>query len=278
MNEAFSCTEEEIFTATGEDRYLYRQDKALPIVPACDLLRTRGANELDDQVEKIVLSVNANRRTYALLVDSVLGVQQIVVKKLTGLVTQGDYYSGAALIGDGKIALVIEVDPFCSRYDLGRLADRAHIPGRETQIEEMTHSLTGEHIRETLLLAHIDGGQRVGIPLSLVNRLEKVRAEVVETASGAPAMQYRDSILPIVFANMGMAKDHTHDELDVVICRSGDQPVGLVVEDIIDIVEEDLFLENIGVDPSIRGTSVVLDKVTDILQVDRFLAKRLLQH
>ncbi len=277
VNEAFSCTEDEIFSATGEDRYLYRQDVALPIVPACDLLRSSGARSLEDQEEMIVLSINANRRTYALLVDSVLGVQQVVVKKLTGVVSKGDYYSGAALIGDGKIALVLEVDPFCVGYDLVRLAERARVEGTETHIEELSESFHGERVRETLLLAHIDGGNRVGIPLSLVNRLEKVHPGLVEIASGTPAMQYRDSILPIVFAVNGSQSEDNDRELDVVICKSGDQPVGLVVEKIVDIVDEEFFLDDIGRNPAIRGTSVIQDKVTDILQVDNFLAERLVQ-
>ena len=112
--------------------------------------------------------------------------------------------------------------------------------------------------------------ERVALPLARVARLEKVATSSVELAGGRRAVQYRGRILTLVsLADVlgGMAPE-ADEFMQVVVCRSGGTEFGLVVEEIVDILEETL-LESEGTDrANLLGSAVVGGRVTDFLDLD----------
>ena len=123
--EVFSCNREDLFSAAGKDMFLSRHDKIYPLVPACDVLAVPSLKEPHYQ-GRHVITVRANKREMAILVDEVLSVQQMVLKEVKKLGLKQHIYAGGALIGDGQIALLLELDRFCRDYDLDRLANHLY--------------------------------------------------------------------------------------------------------------------------------------------------------
>jgi two-component system chemotaxis sensor kinase CheA len=94
-----------------------------PLVRLSDVFDTRGQN--DDVTRGIVVIVDDGARRYALLVDDVVGQYQVVVKSLETNYGRVQGLSGATILGDGRVALIL--DPL-TLADLARLHARAGAP------------------------------------------------------------------------------------------------------------------------------------------------------
>ena len=71
-------------------------------------------NEDKARSEKIYVIVEETGRNYALLVDKVIGIQQVVLKELKGMKMNKNIFNGAALMGNGDVALVLDISAFLS--------------------------------------------------------------------------------------------------------------------------------------------------------------------
>ncbi len=61
-------------------------------------------------LDKVMITVEMDEKNYALCVDDILGVQKVVVKHVEALPVDTDCFEGAAMMGDGTVAMIISVD------------------------------------------------------------------------------------------------------------------------------------------------------------------------
>jgi len=234
-----------------------------------------------------IVVLQADDRQFGLVVDEINDTEEIVVKPLGKQIKGVSTFAGATIMGDGKVALILDV--------LG-LAQRAHVVGEvreRSTVEDAERKKETEQARQTLLLIQEAHGERMAIPLSLIARLEEFNRGAVERAGGQEVVQYRGHILPLMrvaeylgkhrngsglrrhstpkTANGDMTSPQEPEKLQVVVFRQGQRNVGLVVHRILDIVEEKVVLEHPSHDEGIRGSAVVQNKVTDLLDVEDLL-------
>jgi two-component system chemotaxis sensor kinase CheA len=121
-----------------------------------------------------------------------------------------------------------------------------------------------------LLLFRLGQDHRMAIPLSLVARLEEFQRHDVERAGRHRVVQYRGRILPLLPLAELLGEpsgDDSSDSLQVVVYTHGGRDVGLVVENIVDIVEETLTVHRRQRQEAVYGTAVIQEKVTDLVDV-----------
>ncbi len=113
--------------------------------------------------------------------------------------------------------------------------------------------------------------ERIAVPLALVSRLEEFTRAQVEHAAGCQVVRYRDQILPLVdLASLlgSGSSDESQDPLQVVVFDDGrHHRVGVVVDRIIDIVEEETYATQLSSRPGLLGSAVVTEKATDFLDL-----------
>ena len=124
--------------------------------------------------------------------------------------------------------------------------------------------------RHTLLLFQLGPERRMALPLSSVARLEEFPRSAVERAGAHQVVQYRGRLLPLVrlaelLGEVGVAEER--DPIPVVVYHHEGRELGLVVENILDIVEERLTIHRREHEGVIAGTAVIQGKVTDLLNV-----------
>ena len=237
-----------------------------------------------------IVVLQADDRQFGLVVDEINDTEEIVVKPLGKQIKSVSTFAGATIMGDGKVALIL---------DVRGLAQRAHVVGEVRErgaVEEGDRAARKdlEQAHQTLLLIQEARGERMAIPLSLIARLEEFNRDTVERAGGQEVVQYRGHILPLMRIAEYLGKHRNgnalksrpvvggaaagHDtagveteKLQVVVFRQGERNIGLVVHRILDIVEEKVVLEHPSHDEGIRGSAVVQNKVTDLLNIEDLL-------
>jgi two-component system chemotaxis sensor kinase CheA len=229
-------------------------------------LRTQEENTAREQAATNIVVLQVEDRQFGLVVDEILDTEEIVVKPLGKQLKEISAYSGATIMGDGRVAIILDVPG---------LAQRANViaEDRDAKQEEMRSDTGMETVREehALLLAENGLEGRVAIPLALVSRLEEFPATMVERSGTKDVMQYRGQIIPLVrlseFLPTHIEEGATSSSIQVVMYSEQGRTVGLVVDRIVDIVEEDAKVEALVPRAGVVGSLVTQRQVTDLLDV-----------
>ncbi|MGA2423781.1 MAG: chemotaxis protein CheA [Terriglobales bacterium] len=247
--------------------------RLLPLVYLSRELQLAGVADLRSEEGNAVniVVLQAEGRQFGLVVDEINDTEEIVVKPLGKQLKGVNTFAGATIMGDGKVALILDALGLAQKADvISELQDRG-LAGKEPSSGEKT---AGN--RQTLLLFQTGKNGRMAIPLSLVARLEEFEPSKVESAGQRQVVQYRGQIMPLIRISEAvgqpaggpgeMAAD-AEARLQVVVYAEGGRSIGLVVERILDIVEEDVVLDRTAERAGILGSAVVQQRVTDLLDV-----------
>ncbi|MBB3677430.1 chemotaxis protein CheA [Modestobacter versicolor] len=240
---------------------VYRlRGELLPLVHLADVLGLTSDRH-DGHVVIAVLSSEGRR--FGLVVDRVINTEEIVVKAVSGQLKQIGLYSGATVLGDGAVALILDVQA------LARRALRTETTDRQEHRLAAAAAAASVSERQRMLLAAIGGGRRVAIPLDTVTRLEQVRSDTVERVGSREVVQYRGAILPIVRLDrhLGAFGDSDREVLEVIVYADHGRSVAIVVEEILDIVDGEAAVQSDIDDLGLLGSAVIGDRVTELLDV-----------
>ena len=221
-----------------------------------------SADKADGALNIVVL--RADDRMFGLVVEEVHDTQEIVVKPLSELLKGTACYAGATIMGDGNVALILDV---VGLVQLGCVVN-------ETRSQAITANerQTGTGVERQSLLLFRSGTRRLGVPLALVGRLEEFPRSEVEHAGDRNVVQYRGQILALIplAQQLGLspaAESGDDDPVQVVVFSEGTRRVGLVVDEILDIVDESVTVRNQHKQPGILGSAVVGGLVTDFIDL-----------
>jgi len=254
-----------IENAMGAPVYRLRGN-LLPLVRLDQTLGLSGASITDQDVYVAVLQ--AEGRKFGLVVDRVLNTEEVVVKPLTARFKDIGVYAGATILGDGRVALIL---------DVASLARRSHLAtggSDKTESEPGSAVHGGGSAIDRLLIAGV-GGHRVAIPLDMVTRLEEFAVDKIERSGNREVVQYREQILPVVRLSNLLGAYEGVDQVDpmpVVVYTERGRSVALAVDNIVDIVEEELDVRRDFGDDGLLGSAVIQQRVTELLDVRRAIA------
>lgn len=235
------------------------------LLPLVHLSRSLGMHrDIENQETMTIVVLRADDRQFGLVVDAVSDTEEIVVKPLGKRLKGLQAYAGATIMGDGRVALILDVMGLAqSSHVLSGTRERV-VAEAEQKIEENAQA------RETLLVVAVGDQGRVAVPLSTVARLEKFPASAVESSSSRRVVQYRGRIMPLLDVSSYLGAPCTTDDeaLNVVVYQRGTHSVGLVVGQIVDIVEQVITVRDAVRRRGTLGAVVVQGSVTDLLDLD----------
>ncbi|TQN40795.1 two-component system chemotaxis sensor kinase CheA [Blastococcus colisei] len=242
---------------------VYRlRGELLPLVRLTDVL---GLTSERHDGHVVIAVLRSEGRRFGLVVDRVINTEEIVVKAVGGQMKAIGLYSGATVLGDGTVALILDVQALARRALRTETTERSQEAARDAAAA----AASSETDRQRMLLAAIGGGRRVAIPLDTVTRLEQVRTESVEKVGNREVVQYRGAILPMVRLDrhLGAYGETDREVLEVIVYSDHGRSVAIVVEEILDIVDGEAAVRSDIDDLGLLGSAVLGDKVTELLDV-----------
>ena len=112
--------------------------------------------------------------------------------------------------------------------------------------------------------------QPKAVLLSLVSRLEEIDCRRIEVSDGRYLVQYRDQLMPLLRIDAQTAIRPEGVQPILVFSDHG-RSMGLVVDEIVDIVEQRLDIEVASERPGVLGYAVVKGTATEIVDIGHFL-------
>lgn len=238
------------------------RNKLLPLIHLKKLLKIDDGAASDPENGFIVVT-QVGSQTFGIVVDGVFHTEEIVVKPMSTKLRHIDMFSGNTILGDGAVIMII--DPNGIAKALGAAGSSAH---------DMGDDAAGHHIGSgeqttSLLVFRAGSSQPKAVPLGLVTRLEELPADKIEFSNGRYMVQYREQLMPLV-AMEGVTIASQGVQPILVFADDG-RSMGLVVDEIIDIVEERLNIEVGGSSSGILGSAVIKGQATEVIDVGHFL-------
>lgn len=244
---------------------VYRlRGRLLPLAYLSKILKTtKNENENKEVINIVVL--RADDRQFGLVVDRINDTEEIVVKPLSTQIKGVTVYSGATIMGDGKVALILDVVGIAhSAHVVSKTRDRSAVETSIRTKEEI------EAVRKLLVLG-TGSMRRLALPISQVARLEKINLDEVEYADNREVVQYRGAILPLIRLSHVLGIEDEFEYLDgmmnVVVYIENNCSYGLVVNKILDIVETTLDVFRPTNRGGLLGSAVIQDFVTDLVDL-----------
>jgi len=238
------------------------RNKLLPLIHLKKLLKIDDGSTIDPENGFIVVT-QVGSQTFGIVVDGVFHTEEIVVKPMSTKLRHIDMFSGNTILGDGAVIMII--DPNGIAKALGASGSSAHEMSEE---HAAAHASSGEQMT-SLLVFRAGTNQPKAVPLALVTRLEELAADKIELSNGRYMVQYRDQLMPLV--QMEGVEVRSTGSQPILVFVDDKRAMGLVVDEIVDIVEERLNIEVAGSHQGILGSAVIKGQATEVIDVGHFL-------
>jgi two-component system chemotaxis sensor kinase CheA len=214
---------------TNEGEMCRLRGRLLPLVRLADVLRaghqqrTAPPAEHRSTLPLLFAVVRAGARRFGIVVDHILTSEEIVVKPMHSGLRRKTMYSGATVLGDGRVALILNTEGIAQHSGI-RFHSDAEI-AREAPTEAAE--------RQSVLLVRQMNGEPLAIPLARVQRIAMTWPQDIDRVSDAyyAKIDNTPTRLFSAFGKLHLPSDA--QPLFVVLVRDTETPSGCLVREII---------------------------------------------
>jgi len=205
-----------------------------------------------------------------IVVERVHDTEEIVVKPVSASLRSLSLYSGNTILGDGSVIMILDPNGLAKTISSSDVA--AHNSEEATAKHASAKSI--EH-KISFLLFNLGKGAPKAVPLEMVSRLEEVDVKTIEIADDYPVVQYRGDLMRLVTLDDSYSMPN-EGNIDVIVFSYDNQVIGLVVQDILDIVRAPFEIKVASKDSQSHGymgSMVIEEKTTDVVDVAHLITK-----
>ena len=203
--------------------------RLLPLVYLNEELKLakQAGNQADQDEATNIVVLQANDHPFGLVVNEINDSEEIVVKPLSKQLRALKIFAGATIMGDGKVALILDVVGLAQNASI--LSEARDQALAEKAAEALASQDQNQAEKQTFLLFAGPDDSRMALPLSTVARLEEFPAADVEKSGGEWVIQYRGKILPLIRLDVVLEERRTRlrhpkqtvapDPMQVLVCN-----------------------------------------------------------
>lgn len=239
------------------------RDRLLPLVSLKRLLRL--ADDTEERQETFIVVTQVGTYTFGIIVDRVFDTEEIVVKPVAPILRNITMFSGNTILGDGSVIMILDPNGIAGSAT-GESGMVTNAQTAEAQVPREAHA----DAKTSLLVFRAGGDDLKAVPLALVARLEELDVKDIEHSHGKPMVQYRGQLMPLVSID-GSTSFRDEGRQPVLVFSDREHTMGLVVDEIVDIVEDRLKVELSAGSTGIIGTAVIAGKATTIIDAGYYL-------
>jgi two-component system chemotaxis sensor kinase CheA len=229
------------------------------VVPVIDMSSVLGlaAGEREG-ADQLVVIMRVGGESFGVIVDKVADVQEVVVKPLSASLAHLKVFTGHTILGDGSVVLILDPGGLAMSIGIEKSGDK-----REAKKDLAAADKT------RLVMFRAGHGVMKVLPVALIARIEMVEPDRIETADGRLTMVHQNRLMPLVpvgSTNFDGSRSHP-----VLVITNGDLMVGLLVDEIVDIIEESLDVQLSRGDSETIGAAVIRGHAVEFIDVTSYL-------
>jgi len=237
------------------------RDRLLPLISLQDLLGLEPAGEPSGETCIIVARVGSFN--FGVIVDRVFDTEEIVVKPVATVLRHLKLYSGATILGDGAVILILDLKGVSSEAGAGQ--------GTAGLVDEAVEDAAKGQALSALLVFRAANDSLKAAPLASVARIEELGADQIEWIDGRSVIQYRGKLMPIIGSDAAPAAAWDGpDKRPLLVFAHEDRAVGLLVNEIVDIVESVIKTDMVANGAGALGGLIIGGVATELIDVSYY--------
>lgn len=257
-------------TANGENRIelinntpvLRLRNRLLPLVSLRKALRL---GEDDVTKELFIIVAQTGNSTFGIIVDRVFDTEEIVVKPVSPILRSIRVFSGNTILGDGSVVMILDLN------GVAELAGDVHTGAAAMNLAATAAQSEHTAGAQALLLFRAGDESPKAVPLSLVARLEEVDVKGIEYSNGAPMVQYRGKLMPLISVSPSQSI-RAEGMQPILVFSDENKNMGLLVDEISDIIEDHVHIDLSTQRAGYLGSAIIAGKATDIIDAAHYLS------
>lgn len=252
---------------TIHDKKVFRlRDRLLPLVHLNEVLQLEEElPEEDDMHDTNIVVVQVGDDQFGLIVSRIFDTEEIVVKPVGRLLKNIGLYQGTTILGDGRVVMILDVGGIFNQCG-----------GSSSHSQVVAEDANSGSSRDTIsmLLFGVGENETMAVPLSLVARLEEFSRDSIELNGGRQVVQYRDNLLPLLSVEgAGYGGGEPRDPQPVVVFSENNRSMGLMVNEIKDIIDEQLVIRMQSDRPGVLGTAIIGKNAIDVIDTQYYVMR-----
>jgi len=209
--------------------------------------------------------VSAGAFKYGLVVDQLHDSEEIVVKPVGRHLKKCTAYAGATIMGDGKVALILDISNLAQMAELSAVAEASQNAAKAAKDEEAAR---GDKV--ALLTFKNNEKEHFAAPLSIVERVERIKTSDIEQIGNRKVVQYRGGSLPLYELSQvtNVEQLPKRDQQEVIVFKVKDRELGLMVTPPVDAQEVVLNIDSSTLkQPAISGSMIINNHTTLLVDI-----------
>jgi two-component system chemotaxis sensor kinase CheA len=242
------------------------RNRLLPLVSLRELLRLDSSETKADEDTFIVVA-QVGTYSFGIMVDRVFDTEEIVVKPVAPILRDIEMFSGNTILGDGSVIMILDPNGIAAHSGQMGMGDSASAEN----MSKRSRSVSEEVV--PLLLFKAGDGAPKAVPLALVARLEELDRATIENSNDRWVVQYRGQLMPLVPMDAYQQISTEPGRQPVLVFSDREHSMGLMVDNIVDIVEARLNVELSAATPGRIGSAVIAGHATEIIDTGYYLSQ-----
>ena len=260
------------------DRPVFRlRDKILPLIDSHSLFNTTAEavnNESSDSVidieNKLIAVVTAGSNNFGLIVDSIHDMEEIVIKSISSVLQDTKVFAGNTILGDGDVIMILDPASIARHFDVE--TDLRNIEAQNKTEDSSSEFANNE--KAAMLIFKAGGDTPMALPLALISRLQQIDAKDVSESGSEIIAKHNGGLLPLYFLNENGQKLERDLITTLVLSDDvSDAAIGLIIENVIDIVEDKLDLSSSTARPGVIGSVTLNGLIVDVVDIAHYLGR-----
>jgi two-component system chemotaxis sensor kinase CheA len=247
------------------------REKLLPIVNLSEVLTSEWMDISNWKKIIRILIVKIGFKEFGLMVDEIYDGEEILVKSLPKYIKDSECYSGVTILGDGKVALILDINSIAQKAKL-KLTNEIDIENNTEKYEKPMQTCDGNKI----ILFKCSEHEILAMEVSLVERVEEIQYNNIELVGNEEYVKIRDKILKVIRPSnyIPISKSENINKRHYIIILKGNQSVGILINKIYDTTQIDINANlNVGSIKlkGISGSPVIDNKIVLLLNINELL-------
>ena len=251
------------------------RDKLIPLLFLNEQLNL-PASPLKPKQKLFIAVLNFNGTLFGLVVEEVLNIQDIVIKPLGELLRDMSNFAGATIMGNGEVALILDIDGIARKSGLVE-----RLQANPIRQEELYVPVVEEMI--SVLLFEIPGLNKIALPLDSIDHIIKLDPSQIQQNGNREVVYFNEQLMDLVrldhYVSGGSKDSHLHHaHAPVLTCHYRDRLYGLVAKQVTDIIEVPAKLHELSTPQrGLNGCIIYNDQVINVLDLEEVLVMHNIQ-
>ena len=210
--------------------------------------------------------LRAGNTRFGLIIDRIIGSEEIVVKPMHRAVKDISLYSGATVLGDGQVAMILDAMGLARHYNVRDVSD-----GKDDK-KAMSSAEDGE--TRSLLLFSNGGSEQFGISMQDVKRIETVETSKIERIGSQEYIALDGISTRVVRLEdiLNVQSSTQPENMFFLIPQHTRRPYGLLIEKLLDSGHYAVKMNSESyIADGVEGTALIKNRMTILINLDHFM-------